>query len=68
MEDEDKFSWKVRLKLCWDVLTKGKCDLKNYRTIFEQKQFEDCEKIRQDLESTTRPRTDFHYVNEDMEQ
>ena len=57
-----------KLDLNCDVLTKGKCDLKNYRTIFEQKQFEDCEKIRQDLESTTRPRTDFHYVNEDMEQ
>ena len=68
MSRKDKFSWVTRLKLCWSVLTKGKCNLEDYRTIHQQEQFEVCEKRRGELAGSARPRTEFRYVDGNMEQ
>jgi len=68
MSRKDKFSWVTRLKLCWGVLTKGKCDFGDYRTVRQQERFEICEKRRKELAGTMRPRKEFRYLDGDMEQ
>ena len=66
--DKHNFSWKTRLRLCWDVLTKGKYDSRDYRTIHQQEQWELCEQRRKELIASTRPRSEFNCDSEYMEQ
>ena len=52
-----KFSWGTRLRICWCVLRSGNCDLKKYKTVHEQEQWDLCEKMRRELQSAVRPRS-----------
>ena len=52
---KDKLSWRTRLRLFWDVFTRGKCDSRDYKTINEEEQWQRCEKMRKDLASAERP-------------
>ena len=52
---KDKLSWRTRLRLFWDVFTKGKYDPRDYKTINEEEQWQRCEKMRKDLASAERP-------------
>ena len=54
----------TRLRLCWDALTKGKYDSRDYRTIHEQEQWEICEQRRKELEAAHRPRREFQGESE----
>ena len=65
---DDKLSWKTRMRLCWEVFTRGKYDPRDYRTIQEQGQWERCEQMRKDLASSCRPRVPFSDRNDTMEQ
>ena len=67
-QDGDKLSWRTRAKLCWSVLTKGKYDPRDYKTIRQQEQWDICEQRRRDLEGGHRPREPFPYDDDYMEQ
>ena len=58
MFDTDKLSYATRIKLCWEVLTRGKYDPRNYKTRHQEEQWQNCEKRREEMESYTRPRTE----------
>jgi hypothetical protein len=55
--DKDKLSWLTRLKLCCAVLTKGKYNHEDFKTVYEQEQWEICELKRKELAAACRPRT-----------
>jgi hypothetical protein len=57
----DKLSWKTRLRLCWDVATRGKYDPRDYKTIHQEEQWAICEQRRKELAATCRPRQPFPY-------
>jgi hypothetical protein len=59
MFNKDKLSFLTRIKLCWEVLTRGEYDPRNYRTRHLEKQWQICEKRRKELEACTRPRTEY---------
>jgi hypothetical protein len=56
--NKDKLSLWTRLRLCWDMLTRGKYDPRDYKTVHEQEQWNICEQRRRDMEVASRPRTD----------
>jgi hypothetical protein len=68
--NKDKLSWLNRLRLCWEVFTRGKYDPRDYRTIRAQEQWEICEQRRKELAASTRPRTPYNRGDDvmDMEQ
>ena len=68
MFDKEKLRLRSRLRLCWDVFTRGKYDPRDYKTIREEEAWVRCEKIRKDLASATRPRVDTDVESEWMEQ
>jgi len=55
MFDKDKLSWLTRLKLFWEVFTRGKYDPRDYKTINEEEAWERCEQMRKDLAAAERP-------------
>ena len=57
MKNKRHLSWSNRLKLCWEVLTRGKYDPRDYKTILEEEVHERCEKMRSDLRKGERQRT-----------
>ena len=57
MPDKEKLSWLTRLKLSWQVFTRGKYDPRDYKTINEQETWERCEQMRKDLAAAERSRT-----------
>ena len=59
MFDKKKMSLWTRLRLCWDVCTRGKYDPRDYKTIHEQEQWDICEQRRKELAKGHRPRTKF---------
>lgn len=63
-----KLDWSTRLRLCWDVLTKGRYDPRDYRTTKQEEQWIICEKRRKELDAANRPREPFPYDDEYMEQ
>ncbi|MAF25200.1 hypothetical protein CL634_06455 [bacterium] len=65
--DKNKFCWGTRLKMCWAILFKGRLD-SHYKTKHEEEQWRICERRRQELETTTRPRTEYPYSDEYLEQ
>ncbi len=67
-KDKDKLSWISRLKLCWEVFTRGKYDSRDYKTIREEERWERCEQMRKDLASTCRPRVPYYDKDDTMEQ
>ena len=50
-------SWPTRLKLCWDVLVKGKFESTHYKTKHEQEQWEICRQRDREMDACKRPRT-----------
>tara|TARA_Y100000310_G_C20486042_1_gene716902 strand:- start:706 stop:909 length:204 start_codon:yes stop_codon:yes gene_type:complete len=66
--DKNKLSFTNRIKLCWNVLIKGKYNPKDYKTTQEQEQWEICEKRRKEMQAHSRSRTDFHHKDELFEQ
>ena len=68
MKDKNRLSWATKLRLCWDVLTKGQYDPRDYKTINEQEAWDRCEQMRKELESTHRPRRAFVHSDENFEQ
>ena len=68
MKDKHRFSWKTKLRLCWDVMTRGRYDPRDYKTIHEEEQWEICEKRRDEMDACKRPRTEFHYTDDFLEQ
>jgi hypothetical protein len=64
MFDKDKLGWLTRLKLFWQVFTRGKYDPRDYKTINEQETWERCEQMRKDLASTEGPRTREEFKSE----
>jgi hypothetical protein len=68
MFDKEKLSLRTRLRLCWDVFTRGKYDPRDYKTIQQEEAWARCEKMRKDLASATRPRVDTDVDREWMEQ
>ena len=55
--DKHELSWKNRLKLCWAVLTTGKYNPSDYKTIHEQEQWDLCRQRDKEMNACTRPRT-----------
>jgi len=55
---KDKLSWKNRLKLCFNVLRYGKYNPENYPSIKDEEMKARLKKMREDLASSCRPRTD----------
>ncbi len=68
MMDKTKLSWRTRLKLCWNVLTKGKYNWREYRTRLEEEQWLICEQRREEMDACVRERRPFPYSKEEMEQ
>ena len=66
--DKHKLSVRTRLRLCWDILTRGKYDPRDYKTVHEQEQWDICEKRRKELIASTRPRQPFSYKWDEDEQ
>ena len=64
MFDKDKLSWLTRLKLFWEVFTRGKYDPRDYKTINEEEAWERCEQMRKDLASGERPKADVEFKSE----
>ena len=64
MFDKEKLSWLTRLKLLWQVFTRGKYDPRDYKTINEQEAWEKCEQTRKDLASAEGPRTMKEFKSE----
>ena len=64
MFDKEKLSWSDRLRLCWEVFTRGKYDPRDYKTIKEQEAWERCEQMRKDLSSVERPKADVEFKSE----
>jgi len=61
--NKNRLSFSTRMKLCWDVLTRGKYDTRDYKTILEQEQWEICEKRRKEMDVSCRPREPFPYAD-----
>ena len=59
MWEKDKLSWLTRLRLCWEVFTRGQYDPRDYRTRHQEQQWQICEERRKEMEKCTRPRTHF---------
>ena len=57
MFNKEKLSWLTRLKLFWQVFTRGEYDPRDYKTINEQETWERCEQMRKDLATAEKPRT-----------
>jgi hypothetical protein len=68
MFNKEKMSLRTRLRLCWDVFTRGKYDPRDYRTIREEEAWARCEQMRKELAASTRPRTDTDIGKEWMGQ
>ncbi len=68
MKDKHRFSWKTKLRLCWDVMTRGRHDLRDYKTIHEEEQWEICQKRQAEMDACIRPRTEFNYDDDLLEQ
>jgi len=64
MFDKEKLSWLTRLKLFWQVFTRGKYDPRDYKTINEQETWERCEQMREDLAAAEGPRTMKEFKSE----
>ena len=64
MFDKEKLSWSDRLRLCWEVFTRGKYDPRDYKTIKEQEAWERCEQMRKALASGERPKADVEFKSE----
>ena len=64
MFSKDKLSWLTRLKLFWQVFTRGKYDPRDYRTINEQETWERCEQMRKDLAVAERQITAKQFKSE----
>ena len=64
MIDKEKLSWLTRLKLFWQVFTRGKYDPRDYKTINEQETWERCEQMRKDLAAAERPRAPKEFKSE----
>ena len=68
MFDREKLSWGTRIKLCWQVLVRGTYDPKLYRTRHMQEQWVKCRARDKEMNKCTRPRTEFHYSDDLLEQ
>ena len=68
MTDKDKFSWVTRLRICWCVLLSGNCDLKKYKTIHEQKEWDICRERDREMNACVRKRSSFPYEHQEDEQ
>jgi len=66
--NKNSFSWMTRIRLCWNVFTRGKYDSRDYKTIHEEKQWKICEKRREELTVSCRSREPFTYRDELDEQ
>ena len=66
--DRDKMSWGTRIKLCWQVLTKGTHNPELYRTRHAQEQWDICRQRDKEMNECNRPRTPIHYADELLEQ
>lgn len=64
----DTLSWPTRLKLCWDVLVKGKFERGHYKTIHEQEQWDICRQREKEMNSNIRPRTYIDFKDPNDEQ
>ena len=65
---KDRLSWSTRLRLCWNVLTKGKYNWREYRTRHDEEQWLICEQRREEMDACVRERRPFPYSKEEMEQ
>ena len=66
--NKNKLSFGTRIRLCWDILTRGKYDSRDYKTMEEHEQWSVCEKRREELNACNRPRTEFRHKDDDFEQ
>ena len=64
----DKLSWINRLKLCFVVMFKGKYNSKDYKSRRQEEQWKICRQREAEIDAYTRPRTEFSYKFDDLEQ
>ncbi len=55
--DKHKLNWKNRLKLCFKVFFTGKYNPSDYKTIYEQEQWDLCRQRDEHMNKCKRPRT-----------
>ena len=51
-------SWSSRLKLCWNVLTRGVYNPEDYKSKEEQRRWDSCRKRDKEMNACIRPRTE----------